>query len=246
MLDVMRKNEIDCLNKVRDGFFRAFGTTKEFDNSNPVVMETILTTAQHNEKHNEFPDFFFDGGIIEHFEVTASKENRKGSKFRIEDAKSGKETKQLFDGLKQKHLESDFRPGALSTFSKTDTFDDFSYEAFVDSFKKNAKKHIEALRKSNHTGRVVFLVEQLDARLSIFENNVFNRFYYLHEDRNLLSYIRESLKGVNYIIFYSSGSYEIIDLGRVGRLIEKSKDNLDIRGGRYCSVSLLLTLDLGN
>ena len=74
----LRKNELDCLDKIKDGFIYFKGIKKEFDNSNHLTTESILTSARQNENHNNFPDFFFNGGIIEHFEVTASDETRKG------------------------------------------------------------------------------------------------------------------------------------------------------------------------
>lgn len=41
-----------------------------------------IMSAKPNRHANDFPDFVFEGGFIEHFQVTAAKETTKGSSFR--------------------------------------------------------------------------------------------------------------------------------------------------------------------
>lgn len=44
-----------------------------------------LELARPNHNINDFPDFIFDDGFIEHFQVTSANESRKGDKHRIAD-----------------------------------------------------------------------------------------------------------------------------------------------------------------
>ena len=241
----LRKNELDCFNKIKDSFLYSKGITKVFDNSDYLTMESILNSAHQNEKHNDFPDFFFDGGIIEHFEVTASDETRKGSQYKVDDAYCQREKEKHFKQLDKEFIESHHHPGTMTTQTVEDTHECFSYESFVKSFKRNTGHHLKSLRNSEYVNQVVvFLIEQQSARLCIYVNDVFNRFYKLSEDKNLLQYMKETLVGVNYIIFNVTDEYEIIDLSKIDLMIARAKENLDIRGGRQKNVSIKLYIDL--
>ena len=241
----MRDNELACLNRVRDGYIYHASIKKEFDNSDYLIVSSILTSAYQNEKRSDFPDFFFDGGIIEHFEVTASNETRKGSQYKVDDAYCQREKEKHFKQLDKEFIESPHHPGTMTTQTVEDTHECFSYEAFKKSFKRNAHKHLVSLRKSLYNGKiVVFLIEQQGARLCIYANNSFYKFYTLSEDKNLLLYVKENMSDVNYIIFTASGSYEILDLSKIDSMISRAKDNQDIRGGTQRNISLKLYIDM--
>lgn len=241
----MRDNELACLNKIKDAYINYGVLKKEFDNSDYLIMESVFNSAYQNKEHNNFPDFFFDSGIIEHFEVTASEETRKGSKYKIDDVGKKKETDQYFNELDEEFLQSEHHPGTFVTKSREDTHECFSYEAFEKSFKRNTNKHLVSLRKSLYNDKiVVFLIEQQGARLCIYANDRFYKFYTLSEDKNLLLYIKENMGGVNYIIFTASDSYEILDLAKIDVMIARAKDELDIRGGKQRNISLKVYIDM--
>ncbi len=241
----LRKNELDCLNKIKDSFIYFKGITKVFDNSDYSIMESILSSTHQNEKHSDFPDFFFDGGIIEHFEVTASDETRKGSQYKIDDAYCQRENDKHFKQLDKDFMESPHHPGTMRTETIEDTHECFSYESFIKSFKRNVEHHLDSLKKSKYANQiVVFLIEQQGASLGVYINNVFNRFYMLSEDKNILEYIKETLTDVGYIIFIATDRYEVIDLSKIDVLIQRAKTGLDIRGGRQKNVSLKLYIDM--
>lgn len=109
----MRDNELACLNKVKDSYINHNAMEKEFDNSDYLTMKSILNSARQNKNHNDFPDFFFDGGIIEHFEVTASDETRKGSQYKIDDARCQREADKHFKQLDKEFIESPHHPGTM-------------------------------------------------------------------------------------------------------------------------------------
>ena len=241
----MRDNELACLNRVKDSFFNHSGIKKVFDNSDYLIMESILGSARQNEKHSDFPVFFFDGGIIEHFEVTTSDETRKGSQYKIDDAYCQRENDKHFKQLDKEFIENPHHPGTMRTETVEDTHECFSYESFVKSFKRNVKHHLDSLKKSKYVNEmVVFLIEQQGASLGVYINNIFNRFYMLSEDRNILEYIKETLTDVDYIIFIATDRYEVIDLTKIDVLIQRAKIGLDIRGGRQKNVSLKHYIDI--
>lgn len=45
-----------------------------------IELQKWLKAAKPNQNSNEFPDFIFEDGFIEHFAVTSSSEGRKGAK----------------------------------------------------------------------------------------------------------------------------------------------------------------------
>ena len=241
----MRENETECLNKIIDSYFHNIGIINEFDNSNPLIISKIFKTFIRNNDSSIFPDFFFDGGIIEHFEVTSSVEGRKGSAFRMAEATDQKENDKFFEQLDSEFRNSEYRPGTYHIETRENIYECFSYESFVESFKKNTLKHIDSLNKSPYTnGTVVFLIEQRSGRLGIYENGIFNRFYRVYEDKNILLFIKEYLANVNYIFFTAIGYYEILDLSKIDNLILKAKANLDIRGARHINLIPKVYLDL--
>ena len=235
----LRQNELDCLNRIKDGFIYFKCLKKVFDSSDYLTMKSILNGARQNENHNDFPDFFFNGGIIEHFEVTASDETRKGSQYKIDDAYCQREKDKHFKRLDKEFIESPYHPGTMRTETAEDTHECFSYESFVKSFKRNVEHHLDSLKKTKYTDQlVIFLIEQQGASLCAYINNIFNRFYRLSEDRNILEYIKETLTDVDYIIFVATDRYEVIDLSKIDVLIQRAKTGLDIRGGRQKNISL--------
>lgn len=47
-------------------------------NQQHIELQKWLKAAKPNQNSNEFPDFIFEDGFIEHFAVTSSSEGRKG------------------------------------------------------------------------------------------------------------------------------------------------------------------------
>lgn len=239
--DNLRQNELNCLNLIKDNFFMlSQKANKVFDNSDFPKMAKILDGARHNENHNDFPDFFFDGGIIEHFEVTSSNEtNKKGSEYRTEEASNKRKTDNYFKQCDKEFIKGPHKPNTMRTATVEETYECFSYDGFVKSFKKNSEKHLNSLKKSNYKKQiVVFLIEQDSGALTVYEHNHINGFYKLSEDKKLLQYVKDAFVDVDYIIFKAPDMYEIIDLAKIDSVISAAKDELDIRPERQTNTSL--------
>ncbi|UHP11155.1 hypothetical protein LAX80_005075 [Listeria marthii] len=69
--------ETVVFSKVKDAFLNSVEQGGLPDNL--VEISKILETALPNNKSSDFPDFIFEKGFIEHFQVTSSKETRKGA-----------------------------------------------------------------------------------------------------------------------------------------------------------------------
>lgn len=240
-----RRNELDCLNLVRKAICGFSNIKIEKINCDINFIRDILNNARELSDSSKFPDFIFDCGIIEHFAVAGYKETRKGSEFKIEESKCNEETEAFYKEEDEIFLKNPRKPGIFQTVSRENIYSNSAYKDFVFSFKKNLDKHTESLKKSEYCNNtVIFLIEQEDARLGIYENNIFKRFYLLSEDKHLLTYLKEKYPLINYVIFNSADSVEIIDLSNLEPLIGRAKDGLDIRGGRMRQLSLKICGDL--
>lgn len=236
-----KNNEIECLENIK----LLFSSASTICYADRPLIKKILNTSIPSKDDNKFPDFIFDGGILEHFIVTGSKDYKKGCEYKIVENKSQKETAEYFRKTDKEFLDVPFKSGTLSTASTENIFKESSYENFVISFKKHFEDHLASLEKSGSSNDiVVFVIEQQDGRMRIFDNGRFSKFYLLTEDKKILSYLANKSPSVNYIIFNCADSLEIIDISKINDLIKNAKENLDIRGGSLTNISLKVYLNI--
>lgn len=207
-LDIVKRD-------INDNMF--FATSIEDED----IIMYALTNAIENPHLSEFPDFIFDKGCIEHFQVTSSATTRKGATIEREKAEIGTE-------FKRKTLEVTSNLPSDEIVMHTVETDPYwhkthSYENFVVSFKSNFEKHIESLKKhQNDYDNVIFLIEYTDSALSMskkYPSDLMlevmygdllsreNPTYRLSRDTELLRYINEMSKYVHYVVFVSENSF---------------------------------------
>lgn len=191
----------------------AFGLSEE-DRSE---VANLLRTAQPNEKASEFPDFVFENGFIEHFQITASKETKKGSQQIIKENDFSRRAEKNEKIFKE---ECKNNPDFVNVRSVTTAmnFPDYSGKNLESSFKRNFEHHIQSLEKYNGSKQIgVFMVENYVYAVNMYENifadvkeNVSygdlrrpQEFscYRLSRDKNLLNYIYSYRDLIRYIIF---------------------------------------------
>ncbi len=97
------KREYDCLELVK----------KLISPSNPI--SSYLALAKPNHDVSKFPDFIFDEGFIEHFQVTSAKETKSGDEHRIAEVEFDRDSKAEFEREKQEFLSSKPHPRTLTT-----------------------------------------------------------------------------------------------------------------------------------
>lgn len=241
---MVRKNELDCIKNVRSAFERKGNFLITRYNCNLNNIQHAFNTLREPRDANSFPDFVFDGGIIEHFIVTGYKETKDGSKFKIEENQKNKETDNFFLEEDRVFQNSPIIPGTIQISKQENIYDNSSYKDFVYSFKKNFQKHLCSLAKSEYCNQTkIFLIQQEDAQLVIYKDNKFKDFYSLSEDKNLLNYLKEKQEFIDYVVFYAGTSVEIIFLANIDVLLNKAKDNLDIRSGRKRDLTVKIYRD---
>ena len=213
----------------------------EYVDYKPLVK--LLLTAENTDlKTNQtnFPDFKCENGLIEHFQVTATKETKKGAKSKQEYGKNDSDLIKEFTN----DLQNNF---SKSSYEKRYSMPNQSYENFVHSFKENWKNHIESLKKyEGNKQNVCFLIESdcygLKMRLAketdyilgirtgkIVENYEDNRnekfaTIMLGRCKELLKFVNEYKNLVQYIIFVSPCYVELIKTSEANYIVSLLKE----------------------
>ncbi len=186
------------------------------------LIENIFQTAIPNPEPSKFPDFIFDSGFVEHFEVTSSHSNRKGSKMKIEQYRLQKEAEAKEEELK---AEMNVTPCYEGKTIMTDIwYSKHSYDDFCLSFKKNWENHIDSLDKYSGDKSIgVFMVEYNDSALVL--NAVFPDVktgilygdllkkpeyngYRLTHDSVMLEYIYQFKEKIKYVVFFNNSDLQ--------------------------------------
>lgn len=156
-----KKSELECLEIVQKAYLRIdVGTHVVFDNSDKDTFSRILFSASQTGNDNTFPDFVCDNAVIEHFQITSSKETRKGSDFLKSVSISNTEWKRRIEQEKENFKHSEYLPWMMITFSSEDIYTELSYDNFLESMRVNIENHIDSLMKSGITGKkVVFMMD---------------------------------------------------------------------------------------
>lgn len=206
---------------------------------------TYLSSAQRNTKPSDFPDFVFDGGFIEHFQVTSAKETRKGDEQRISESQFEKDNQEHFDRIKQEYLNSTPSPGTLTTDIFEMDSPEYSYECFVQSFKRNFEKHVEGLSKYNGDKSVgIFLVEHTGARITAIRYGNFAGFYLIKSDKELLSYLNGFTDKLKYLIYLCHDSYEVIEFSKIPKILQNVPTGISFGVGRYIIQRINFLIDI--
>ena len=237
---MQRQQEKECFERVK----------KLAKDKNDTRLLSFLNKVTANPESSQFPDFLFDGGFIEHFQVSAANENKKGSAHNIAVNDFERESNAAFEQERNAFLQSPPRKNPIMgtcdvTIVKREmACPEYSYENFVKSFKRNFNKHIMSLQK--YTGEKsigIFLIKLAGTNLTIIQNNCFRAFYRLAVDRGLLTYINQYAGYLKFIIFTSTDRYEILELNEIPKLLSNIPQGLTFGVGRCINQKLDLSID---
>ena len=217
-------------------------------------VRLYVDSAIPNGKPNEFPDFIFDGGFIEHFQVTSAKETKKGDRHRISESIFEKESQNEFEKKKQEFLFSKPIPGTLSSQRLEMDSPEYGYDYFVESFKRNFEHHIGSLDKYDGDKSVgVFMLEHTGARITVLRNGSPAKLYKIEYDIDLLSYLYGFRDKLKYLICFwgdtvgdSNGgmSCEIIEISKIPEILKNAPQDVSFGVGRVMNLKINLFLDL--
>ena len=243
--DKSKKIEIECLKYVTDAVMHFNEGVLVFNNTSSNILFDKLKVVIHNPKLTKFPDFLSREVIIEHFSVTSSKENRKGSSFKVEQNINNKETQKHIEEWKKSCINKPFESNTINSEVIENTYDDLSYKNFIASLTKNLEHHIDSLKQFTLNNRkVVFLIELQDALMGVYRQGLFYRFYELNKDKDALGILKTYADLLDIIIFRANDRIEIIDMKKFDKLYKNSYCETDIRGGRLREFNLLSNIDI--
>jgi len=220
------EQEKKCIDIIKSKFSvkNCFGLTTE----NYSIIEKWLEEIEPNEKSNEFPDFLFPNGFIELFKITSSKLDKKGAAHKIALSKFEKKNEESAQKL------SDQKPTYRNSFG----YSDHSHSNLINSFEINWNKHIGSLEKyRGKKDNGIFLVEYFDrGALSMAELKLegtdglfigdYNSdqeilySYHLSRDKKLLNWLYQFKDRIEYVIFLTEDSIEIIKLSNIHKLLK--------------------------
>lgn len=226
------ERELECLYTVKKDIILEpnmhtfwFGTTNE-DIKN---VKAAFSQAVPNHNANNFPDFICNNAIIEHFQITSSKETARGSKCEQTHRSFERETVAKTEEIKDFYYERKLPPeGVLFRFDEDSV--QHSHDFLKDSFKRCWNKHSASLKKYTGDRKLtIFLVEYQDRALLMAEQthgnisaDVFfsyelrfpnSLFYRISCDKELLTWIQSNSNGVDFVVFrgYDKKDNEIVD-----------------------------------
>lgn len=241
-----KENERKCLKTIVDAYcYKTSYARVNFDNADCRWLSHVLQNAKETGSDNTFPDFVSDGSIIEHFQITSAKEGRKGSLYMAEDSKNNAQWEKEFQKREDDFLNSSPKPGTLTNILNEREYGDFSYENLLKSIKSNVDSHIKSLEKSGITNKkVIFIMEQPDARLCKTKTYSSCEFYLLHEDRRALRILKRYARKIDFVIYKVADSIEVIDLSKIDYLIETGLDLSDVKPGKIRKIDIGLFGDV--
>lgn len=190
-------------------------------NQQYLELQKWLKDAKSNQNSNEFPDFIFEDGFIEHFSVTSSSEGRKGAKQKQESMILKKMSETTFI----KNLDSN-EEDTLLCKSFYRPFEQHTHLNIVNSIKKNWLKHIKSYEKKvSPSKHGIFLLDYIDINIQtaiIRENERAEIFdsYRISADKNLLEWIYTFKEKIEYLILSNHFSTEVIRLDQILKIIE--------------------------
>lgn len=191
----------------------AFGLSKE----DKIEVANILRKAKANEQANNFPDFVFDNGFIEHFQFTSSKETKKGSRQTIQEKDFERKAEKCETEFRERcNNTPDFEN--IRSVSTSMDIPEHSEEYLHESFKRNFGNHIKSLENYNGNKKVgIFMVENFEFAVNMYED-IYNGLkenvsygdlrqaqdfscYRLSRDKVLLNYLYEYRDKIKYVIY---------------------------------------------
>ena len=242
-----KESEKSCFKKLSDGYLKRDSNIRcLFDNSDSETIKDIIISSRPNTNDTAFPDFLFRGGAIEHYEVTTAKEIKgKGSAHKSAIGLFERDTDKQILKSNELFKASHFVPNTTKTDRYEMTFDDFKYEYFIESIKRNIESHVSSLKKSNkYFDKMVFLLEHKGGMLFCEDGNGKLLPYKISNDIAALNILKNYIKVVDYIIYVSDDNFEILDLSKIDDMLQNANNDLPIKCGRSKNIILNVQSDL--
>lgn len=235
------RQENVCLKRVKE--YSDKNSIEYYCNDSQRIY-VFLKSATPNPADSNFPDFLCKNGFIEHFQITAAKETKKGSAHNTTQAQFEREASKKFQQI-QEVLEKAAPENSLTCEINKMKPPTYNYEQYVASFQKNWEHHIDSFRKYDsrvETG--IFLVEYQGPLFKILRNGKSVGFYRLHKDVGMLEYIAKDKDQLSHVIFVDSLSCEVIELNAIPSLIKQAPTDISFEPGSFKHICMNIGVNI--
>lgn len=201
-----------------------------------INIERVLRGATPNPKNSQFPDFVSTLGFIEHFYVTSSMTNRKGSFHKKEKSIFMEKVEKEQEEFKNEMNENPIF-GEVKSIHQTFPFPKHTYEYFKKSFINTWSNHMNSYEKYQGTKEVgIFMIEYQDMALrmredfgdvkcevwygDMLQDEKRYNYYRLSRDVELLRFIYKFEDKINFVIMVCGDNVEIICVENIPELLK--------------------------
>lgn len=205
------------------------------ENDIELIANAVMNCSP-NPDLNSFPDFIFEDGFIEHFQVSASDRRRKGNIALAMANDVKRESEKLLAAHNETMLDKNPDKSHAMSYKITNyKLPPRSYDMFLQSFKRHWEDHINSFKTRNNLGRNgIFMIQCYDFGFSMAEDisadfpksNVRVGSFMKEAERfrcprlsrcpELLEYMYEYCGDIKYVIYVCS---ETVEFFRTDELI---------------------------
>ncbi len=200
-------------------------------------LADIIRVARPNPSSSEFPDFIFKNGFIEHFQITSSRETRKGATHTKKECDFQRKVTAEMEELEQQRSETPSFDEVRSASWEMQN-PEHSHALLVNSFKQNWEKHLGSVKKYSGPKEIgVFLIAYPEIALrmeevvpgdwvdgmtsgDMYAGEKFSE-YRFSRDKSLLSYIYGFRAEIKYVIILNANRYEVIRTEAIPYLLKR-------------------------
>lgn len=227
-----------------------------------IEFANIIRTAKPNPSSSEFPDFIFDNGFIEHFQITSSQVTRKGATHARKESDFRRKVDIETDKLK---TEWNKTPSFDAIRSESWTFQNpaHSHKYLMNSFKQNWVSHISSSKRFLGEKSIgIFMVEHPEISLAMCEN-VYDGWidgmsqgdmreqenfkdYRLSRDKVLLNYMYNFRSEIKYVIFVNPQRLEVIRTENIPYLLQLMPWDYFIYPMQVCTMATVHNISIPN
>lgn len=220
---------------IREAFFPQMGEEEQ------IEFAQVLNTAIPNSEANDFPDFIISNGFIEHFEINASHETKKGSAQRIEEGEFNKNALTDFSEIPCHHTPNAIEFQAIKERMNSPKY---THENLLLSLNKNFQKHIgKAHKYKKCEGFRIFLIENSGATFTVLHDGCYQgELYRPSFDREFLNYLSSNGTDLTHIVFRSTQLIEVIAISKIPELLAGLEPGITFKPGRFLNERLTLLL----
>lgn len=210
------------------------------------VANIIRNIDLTEEDDSCFPDFVFEKGFIEHFQISGKKESSKGSEYNIREKYINDEKEKILFNFKKECLNTE-PSKKIIVESKQSIDEDYSHEYFIKSFKRQWNKHINSLNKYDKNKLIgIFMIEYNGSPLTIKEDNRFIEFYKIYKDKQVIEFISSYVNQIKYVIYIDNEGCQIIEIKKVIENFLWLSNNYEIKPGRMINNANNIFFDISD